>query len=124
MTEFEKRPAGVLFKGEQIKKLIQENPDLPVCFLANEEANIGDYNTMFCTSCYAEIGEILDCMQEINDEIVFTDRDMFEECVSDNLSYNDDWAEASDAAFDAEVKRIIAEYEPYWKKCILITVGN
>ncbi len=122
MEKREKLPAGVLFAAQDARKLMMENPDLPVCFLATEEANTGDYNTMFCTSIHAEIGEILDCQQDIKDEIIFTDRDDFEDELYCMLDYSDDFD--SEEALDAEFKRLVAEYKPYWKKCILVTVGN
>ena len=122
MEKCEKLPAGVLFAAQDVRKLMMENPDLPVCFLATEEANTGDYNTMFCTSVHAEIGEILDCQQDIKDEIIFTDRDHFEDELYCMLDYSDDFD--SEEALDTEFKRLVAEYEPYWRKCILVTVGN
>lgn len=122
MEKHEKLPTGVLFAAQDVRKLMMENPDLPVCFLATEEANTGDYNTMFCTSVHAEIGEILDCQQDINDEIIFTDRDHFEDELYCMLDYSDDFD--SEEAIDTEFKRLVAEYEPYWRKCILVTIGN
>ena len=126
MKETEKRSTGLLKGNEDVRKLILDNPDLPLVFLATEDANIGEYSTMFCTSVSAELGELLDCHQEINDEITYTDRDDFKndiyDLVTDNANDNDqimpeEW-------FDTEAERIASEYEPYWKPCILITVGN
>lgn len=124
MSEEEKNPTGMAHKCEELKKLIQENPDLPLVVLADEEANTGDYSTMFCYSVWAELGEFLDCQQTVNDERGYTDRDDFEEAVSDMLANSGDYDGLSDDEFDAEVKRVMAEYEPYWRKCILVTVGN
>lgn len=124
MKEYEKHPAGVLFAAQDVRKLMIDNPDLPVCFLATEEANTGDYCTMFCTSVYAEIGEILDCQQDINDEIIFTDRDYFEEQVYDRVTLAHEDEDRPDEWYEKEAERVAAEYEPYWKKCILVTVGN
>lgn len=131
MKDKEKWPTGVVVDNAGIRKLILDNPDLPLVFLATEDANIGDYHTMFCTSVSAEIGEVLDCNQGIDDEIIYTDRDDFEDAIYDKLC-NDDYdeelpdydQELPDEWFQAEAKRIASEYAPYWKPCILITVGN
>jgi len=122
MTEREKLPTGYLMKHEHIRKLIMENPDLPLVFLATDEACSYDYQTMFCSTVTAQIGEVLDCQQDVNDEVVYTDHDDFEEAVFESLdcAYDDrpqEW-------YEAETKRIVAEYDPYWRKAILITVGN
>ena len=124
MNESEKHPTFNVHAADNLKKLISENPELPIVILANEDANCGDYAYTFCTSVHAEIGEILDCWQEQNDEICYTDRDMFREQIEDNLSMDDEWDGKSDEEIEAEIDRIEAEYEPYWKKCIILTVGN
>lgn len=124
MKETEKRSTGLLQGNGKIRKLILDNPDLPLVFLATEDANIGDYQTMFCYSVSARIGEVLDCMQEIDDEIIYTDRDDFEDAIYDHLCNDDYDQEQPDEWCQAEAKRIASEYEPYWKPCILITVGN
>lgn len=126
MKDTEKRSTGLLKGNEKIRKLILDNPDLPLVFLATEEANIGEYATMFCTSTRVELGELLDCKQEINDEITYTDRDDFKADIYDLLAdnANDNDQIMPEEWFDTEAERIASEYESYWKPCILITVGN
>lgn len=124
MREIEKHPTLNVHSADALKKIISENPELPIVVLANEDANCGDYAYTFCTLVHAEIGEILDCSQEQNDEICYTDREMFREQIEDNLSMDNEWDGKSDNEIEAEVNRIEAEYEPYWKKCIILTVGN
>ena len=124
MRETEKFPTFNLHNTDMLKKLIRENPELPIVVIANEDANSGDYAYMFCSSVMAELGEILDCTQEQDDEACYTDRDMFRERIEENLSMSDEWDGKSDEEIEAEVDRIEAEYEPYWKKCIILTVGN
>ena len=124
MREFEKRGTGTVHAADTLKKLIKENPDLPLVIFAGEEANNGGYSLMACTSAHAEIGEILDCMQEINDEILYTDREQFEDEIRDGLLYDDDNDEKPEEWFEEETKRIAAEYEPYWKRCIILKVDN
>ena len=135
MKENEKCPTGIVMNNAEIRKLILENPDLPIVFRANDEANNGDYTYMFCTYVYAQIGEVLDCEQEIDEGIIFTDRESFEDAVYDKVV--DDAEEynysmyggkighvLSEEDVEAEAKRVMSEYAPYWKPCILITVGN
>lgn len=123
MNEYEKRRTWNVHAADKLKQLIMENPDLPLVILAGEDANDGDYSYVFCTSVSAEIGEILDCNQEINDEICYTDRDRFEEDIMDSL-YTDENDSKPDEWFEKETDRIAAEYEPYWTRCIILTVDN
>lgn len=124
MKKSEKHRTFNVHAADDLKKAIAENPDLPLVVLAGCEANTGDYSYMFCTSVSVEVGEILDCQQEINDEICFTDRDDFREAIEEMLDgftgsedHPEDW-------FKKEADRIEAEYEQYWRKCILLTVDN
>ena len=134
MKETEKRPTGIVMNNAEIRKLILENPDLPIVFQANDDANNGDYTYMFCTYVYAQIGEVLDCEQEIDEGVIFTDRESFEDAVYDKVMdeaedinysvYEKIAPELSEKDIEDEAKRVMSEYEPYWKKCIMITVGN
>ena len=49
---------------DDLKKLIAENPDLPIVFEANDEANFGDYEVTICTSVHARIGEVIKDIRE------------------------------------------------------------
>lgn len=124
LSKYETIPTGFVKSTEKLRKLILENPDLPMVVLATDEANNGDWCTMFCSIVYAELGEFLDCMQEINDERAFTDRDEFEESVYDKLQYSGDYDDLSEEELDAKTKEVVAAYEPYWRKCIIVTVSN
>lgn len=44
----------------------------------------------------------------------------FEEAVADSLADVD----YTDEEFDALVKKTVAEYDPYWKPCIILNVDN
>lgn len=120
MTEQEKMPTGLTHSSDTLRQLILEHPELPLVVIANDNANIGDYSTMFCSEVYAEVGEFLDCKQDINDEKAYTDREAFEEDVADSLCDFD----GSDQEMEQAIENKIMEYEPYWKPCILLTVGN
>lgn len=124
MKEYEKTPTGLVFPTDELRRLMMENPDLPLVVLAGEEANPDrEYTYMFCGSVRANLGEFLDCNQAVNDECSYFDRDEFEEDLEEKLA---DEAPAGmiEEDFQALLKKELAEYEPYWKPCIILTVNN
>ena len=120
MKEYEKLPTQLLHSADTLKALIMNNPDLPLVVFAGIDANNGDYSYMSCSSCRANVGEFLDCMQDINDEICFTDRDEFRE----ELEYLYSDFDGSESEFEQLIDNALDEYEPYWKPCIIIHVDN
>lgn len=109
-------------KTDELRKLILENPDLPIVVLAGEEANGGDHCWMFCGNISFHIDEILDCDFYDYDDTVFCDRDRFEEYIEDLLY--DDYCDKSDEEYEKAIKDKVAELEPYWKKVIAIYATN
>ena len=109
-------------KTDELKKLITDNPDLPIVVLAGEEANTGDFSWMFCSSISFGLDEILDCDYLDYGDYVFTDRDRLEEVIADRLA--DEYPNMSDAEFDKAVSAKIKEFEPFWKKVIAIYATN
>ena len=118
MSGKDKGPRGI-FTGEQVRKLLAEHPELPIVFRIYTETLCGEWRYEFMSSAYAEIGEILDCCQNVEEELIFIDREEFKERVEDNLPYG-----LTTDEMEAEITATLAEYEPYWKKCIIVTVGN
>jgi hypothetical protein len=108
--------------SDELKKLILENPDLPIVVLAGEDANIGYWGWTYCSSISFSIGEILDCDYYDYDDTVFVDRDRFEEKIADDIY--DENEEASDEYCEELIKRELEKYEPYWKKVIAIYATN
>lgn len=106
----------------ELRKLILENPDLPIVVLAGQDATCGDYGWTYCSNISFGIGEILDCEFYDYDNIVFTDRDRLEEYISDILA--DEYINGTDEEFEAAVKKEVEKYEPYWKKVIEIRADN
>lgn len=123
MTEKEKISTNLLHSTEDLRKLIIDNPDLPLLVFAGEDANNGDYSYMSCSCINSHIGEFLDCSQTC-DSRCYTDRDDFEEDLADYLNDLEDVAAMTDVEFDARLKQELAKYEPYWKKCIILYVNN
>ena len=109
-------------ESDELKKLILENPDLPIVVLAGEEANGGDYYWMFYSSISFHIDEILDCDFLDYDDTVFCDRDRLEEYIEDMLY--DEYHDKSDEEYDEAIKSKLAELEPYWTKVIAIYATN
>ncbi len=125
MTEKEKISTDLLHSTKDLRKLIIDNPDLPLLVFAGEDANYnGDYPYMSCSCINSYIGEFLDCSQTINESICYTDRDDFEDDLADYLDNFEDVATMTDVEFDARLKQELAKYEPYWKKCIILYVNN
>lgn len=119
MKEFEKKPTGYLMQNDAVRKVILENPDLPLIFVAWENGC-----SCICCSVSAYVGEVLDCEQEVKNGYFFIDREEFMDAIDENIYELTGYDDRSEEWYESEVKRIAAEYEPYWKKAIIITVGN
>ena len=124
MESYEKRPAGCTIRADDLKKLIMEHPDLPLVIFAGDCANSGDYPFMTCSSITAEVGEVLDCLQEVDSERCYTDRSAFADDLEYNMEEERNQFDGSDAEWEARMERAISEYDPYWKPCIIVCVNN
>lgn len=107
---------------DELRKLILENPDLPIVVLAGQDANIGEYGWTYCSYISFGIGEILDCDFYDYDDIVFTDRDRLEEYIED-VMFNEN-VPRTDEEWETEKEKRLKELEPYWKKVIEIRADN
>ena len=107
--------------SDELKKLIFENPDLPIVVLAGEEASGYDFYWTYCSNVSYCISEILDCDYYDYDS-VFVDRDRLEEKIADDIY--DENEEASDEYCEELIKCKLEELEPYWKKVITIYATN
>lgn len=108
--------------SDELKKLILENPDLPIVVLADEDSSCGDWRWTYCSSVTFAIDEILDYDYYDYDDAVFTDRDRLEEYVGDMLY--DEYHDKSDEEYEQAIKDKLAELEPYWTKVIAIYASN
>lgn len=125
MTYF--RNYSLTKKSDKLKKLILENPDLPIVVLAGEDANIGDFPWMFCTNISFSIEEIFDCDFYGYDETIFTDRESLEDVIIDKIENGDievDVDITDEEEFNKVVEREMEKCEPYWKKVIAIYANN
>lgn len=115
---------GIVHDTTELRKLIAENPDLPIVVAVGEYAWSGDYGYECCTNVSCEISVVLDCETPFNSEYIFTDEDYFVEQLADYLTLSPKTKTLTDKEFDKLLKEEIAKYKPYWKKVITITADN
>lgn len=112
----------LLHNTDVIRKLILENPDLPILVLVSDDANKGEYFYEAVWDVDWNIGEFLDCKQGIDEDKIYTDRDEFEEDLESYL-----WVEANkyipEDEFEKLLKRELKKYESFWKRCIILYIG-
>ena len=87
---------------EELIKLIQENPDLPIVFSINNEYIAYDYGSSVMYDFWCDVGEIWD----LGDEMVFDDKDYVLEYYQDMLYDDDKYKDLS----DEEYEKAVAEY--------------
>lgn len=115
---------GIVHDTTELRKLIAENPDLPIVVLVGQEAASWEYSWAYCTKVSCGLDEILDCEIPFGGGIVPTDKDDFEEQLADYLCDLPENKGLSDSEFDKLLKEEMAKYEPYWKKVISISADN
>lgn len=114
---------GIVQDTIELRKLIAENPDLPIMVMAGEYAWSGNYGYECCTIVNCEITKVLDCETPFS-EYIFTDEDYFEEKLTDYWSVQPEAKGLTEEEFDKLIEKEIAKYEPYWKKVIAIHADN
>ena len=116
------KPLNMFLKQtDELKELIAKYPDYPIVVIVDSEVVADyDYSWWYAPEIRFDIGEILDCEQDIDDEKTYIDRDELEEDLRDNLSWDEIYDKLSDEEFDKVVEKKLNEYEPYWKKVIKI----
>ena len=118
-----RKVSGILADTTELQKLILENPSLPIAVLCGENSNGGDYSWIYASDIRFALGEVLDCDQPINDEIVYSDRELFDEQLEEWL-WDKNLGELEEEVFQKALAEEKEKYEPYWKKCILIFADN
>lgn len=117
-------PLDLITSTSKLKKLIAEHPDLPIVVLAGTDATDGE-QCMYCSDVRFTVDEILDCKVPYMDNVE-TDRDNFNQKTEVWL-WDDMYANGKkilcESAFEAALKNLKAEYEPYWKKSNLYICG-
>lgn len=130
-----RKTSGILADTTKLKKLIAEHPDYPICVLASEDANCGDYGWVYCSDIRFGVGKILDCVQPVDDMQIFSDKDNFYERLEewlwermcDELNpdiMHSDGKKPTEEEFQKRFAEEKANYEPHWKDCIFIYADN
>ena len=110
----------------ELKKLIRENPDLPIVVFAGPNVrwiDPMDSEWLFCGRVTYRITEILNCPNDYTNEVL-DDREKLWDLISDSLFPYYDMKEAEDDEIIAQADRISATYDKYWKKVIAIYADN
>ena len=103
-----------------IRKIIEDNPELPTVFLAAESIHESPRGMPFLT--FPSIGEIYDGNDAPDKNKVYTDREELERDVRELLKQRSEFSCLKSEEFDIAIKRKMKEHEPFWKKCVLIYI--
>ena len=114
---------GLIHDATELRKLIAENPDLPIVVLASEDCNDGEHAWVYCSSVTCSIDYLLDVRTPYDKDTTFTDKEEFVNEVADQM-WNDETMKLSDADYEAMVDAEVAKYDPYWRKVIAVYCSN
>lgn len=106
----------------ELKKLLQENPSLPLLVFATDEANKGNWFSELA-SVRTYKGICLDCPKDMpipNGERIYTDESDLQEDLEEGL--HEEYFNLSEDEFKALVQSRMEDYKPYWKECIIVMV--
>lgn len=110
----EMKETGIVIDSKELRKLIAENPDLPIVVLAGEDSWLDEgFCWWFCSDVKAKLSEVLDCQLPFSTTI-YTDHEEFADDLADYLNAPDEYI------LQAELKK----YDSYWKKVIAIYADN
>lgn len=117
---------SLIHDSSELRKLIAENPDLPIVVLASEEAACPDYCWTYCNDVRCDLSLLLDAQTpyDEDDGHLFTDKGEFEEAIADAFSDDEKYHALSDQEFDEAVKREMNKYESSWQRVIAIYASN
>ena len=99
----------------KLRKLIMENPDLPLLIFCGEEAWSGEFPYERAEAGRTEIEELTLYKDH------WMDKDDYEERLSDELCDREEYASLTDKEFDRMIKEKVEEAE--YVKAIVIYVG-
>ena len=116
----------LIHDSKELRRLIAENPELPIVVLAGEDSTSEEWAWTYCASVSCGIEAILDIKTpyDHSDGTLFTDEGDFEERISDALYDNKEYRELPEKEYDEMVKREADKYKEYWRKVIAIYADN
>lgn len=121
---------NILHSCDDLRKLIIENPDLPLLVFAGESAYTDcGYAYTCATSVYARLGEVLydkgPYERAFREDMICCDRDKaeedFEEYLFDNRT--DEQTKWTEEQWDEYVQQEFHKCT-HWEKCIILYVDN
>ena len=108
---------------EELRRLILENPDLPIVVMSSYEAMSDEWYWTYCSNVSFSIDEYMS-YDVFDDGMLETDRDHFKERLQYKFEDLPECENMSDEEFDKYLDQKYKEYEPYWKKAIFICADN
>ena len=108
---------------EELRRLILENPDLPIVVMSSYEAMSDEWYWTYCSNVSFSIGEYMS-YDVFDDGMLEIDRDHFKERLQYKFEDMPECESMSDEEFDKYLDQKYEEYEPYWKKAIFICADN
>ena len=110
----------------ELRKMIAENPDLPIVVMASRDAVCDEWHWTYCSAVHCEVGEILDCECPWKEAMVYSDHIEFEEDLTEYLSDENEDIDhrLTDDEFEKLLEHHKEKYAPYWHKAIIIRADN
>lgn len=109
-------------QSEELRKLILENPDLPIVVVVDSEVVADDnYCWWYANEIRYNIQTLLMYDTYYGDCRLLDDVGDLEEVIANDLTYDDEYENLPDEEFDAIVQEKVMECEPLWTKCIVIS---
>lgn len=101
--------------NEELRKMIQENPDLPLVFYVVNDEIAYDYGITVFEGCTCKVGTIY-----IDDERSYDDLDDIKDEYKDILCDDDNFVDLSDKEFDKAVEDYVNENVRHYKAIIIM----
>lgn len=117
---------SLIHDSSELRKLVAENPTLPIVVLANEESACADFSWTYCSSVRCSLGHLLDVKTPYDhpDGYVFTDKEDFENAVVEAFETNERYKGLSNDKFFELIKSEMDKYEHDWHDVIVIYASN
>ena len=105
---------------DELRKLILENPTLPIVVLTDYEVVADEGGYWYGKSVSYEIKELLGVKSGYDVGRIIDDRSDLEELLSDRMCEEEWTKDLTNEEYQEAVHRKMKEYEPLWTKCICI----
>lgn len=116
---------NIVKDSTELRKMIAENPELPIIIMASHEAVTEEFYWTYCSAVYCELGEILDCDCQWKEGMVYSSHTDFEEDLADYLLETVDGAnKMTDEKFKHFLEVQKSVYDEYWHKAIIVKADN